>query len=52
MMKAGFLTVPALGVTAVAGIGQIAYMNHDGFRERVDKVLDKLFGPNKGGQQD
>ena len=52
MMKAGFLTVPALGVTAVAGIGQIAYMNHDGFRERVDKVLDKLFGPDKGGQQD
>jgi hypothetical protein len=49
MLRAGFLTVPALGVSAVAGIGQIAYMNHDGFRNRVDKVIDKVFGPEKSG---
>ena len=44
MLKSGFLVVPALGVSAVAGIGQVAYMNHDGFRDRVDKLLDKIFG--------
>ena len=47
MLKAGILTVPALGVSAVAGMGQLAYMNHEGFRNRVDKVIDKIFGPEK-----
>jgi hypothetical protein len=51
MLKAGFLTVPALGVSAVAGVGQIAYMNHEGFRNKVDKVLDKIFGPEKRGPE-
>lgn len=49
MLKAGFLTLPALGVSAVAGMGQVAYMNHEGFRGKVDKVIDKVFGPDKGG---
>ena len=47
MLKAGILTVPALGVSAVAGMGQLAYMNHEGFRNRVDKVIEKIFGPEK-----
>jgi len=47
MLKAGFLTVPALGVSAVAGLGQLAYMNHEGFRGKVDGVIDKVFGPEK-----
>lgn len=47
MLKSGFLVVPALGVSAVAGVGQIAYMNHDGFRGRVDGLIDRVFGPEK-----
>lgn len=44
MLKSGFLVAPALGVSAVAGIGQVAYMNHDGFRERVDNLIDRILG--------
>lgn len=47
MLKNGFLTGPALGVTAVAGLGQIAYMNHPGFRKRVDSILDRIFKKDK-----
>ena len=47
MLKSGILTVPALGIAAVAGLGQLAYMNLDGFRGKVDKVIDKVIGPEK-----
>lgn len=47
MLKSGFLVMPALGVSAVAGFGQIAYMNNEAFRSRVDAVLDRIFGPDK-----
>lgn len=42
MIKSGIMVTPALGVAAVAGVGQIAYMNHEGFRGRVDAILDRL----------
>lgn len=45
MLKAGLLVVPALGVSAVAGMGTVAYMNHEGFRDKVDHMLDKIFKP-------
>lgn len=43
MLKNGFLVAPALAVSAVAGVGQIAYMNHPGFRNKVDAIIDKIF---------
>lgn len=49
MLKNGFLVGPALGVTAVAGIGQMAYMNHPGFRKAVDGILDRIFPPKNFG---
>lgn len=48
MLKNGFLVGPALGVSAVAGIGQMAYMNHEGFRTKVDSLIDKVFKKKKG----
>ena len=48
MLKNGFLVGPALGVSAVAGIGQMAYMNHEGFRTKVDGLIDKVFKKKKG----
>lgn len=44
-MKSGVMVPPALAVAAVAGLGQLAYMNVPAVRRRVDKVLDRMFGP-------
>ncbi len=48
MLRNGFLVGPALGVSAVAGLGQMAYMNHEGFRTKVDGLIDKVFKKKKG----
>lgn len=48
-MQSGFLVLPALLMTSVTGVGQIAYMNHEGFRNKVDGWLDKIFKPDKDG---
>lgn len=49
MMQNGILVGPALGISAVAGLGQMAYMNHPGFRKRVDGLIDKIIGKRGKG---
>lgn len=47
LLKSGMLVPPALILSAVTGMGQTAYMNHAGFRGKVDDILDKVFGADK-----
>ncbi|MGE0496175.1 MAG: hypothetical protein AB7S38_43625 [Vulcanimicrobiota bacterium] len=42
LLRTGLATGPALVGNAVFGVGQILYMNHEGFRTRVDHLLDKI----------
>lgn len=39
-LRTGLATVPALVLNAVIGPLQLVYMNHSGFRERVDGAID------------
>lgn len=47
MVKSGFLVTPAIAVMSVCGLGQLAYMNVPSVRGKADKMLDRVFGPEK-----
>lgn len=44
MLKTGILPIPALIANAVIGPVQMLYMNHEGFRHRVDGLIDRVSG--------